>query len=162
MVGHAFIISAHHLVLLDAYRHVIIEAWRRQNITNAEVAAFIGRGTSLVSKIRNGRAPICSRIADQLIELFALDRPRLFLAVEVAGDGNLYFDPAFKNASHAAVVFLQDMIETLAQQSDDDQRAVFAAFTKPTIERVAREAGHDVVERFSAMAPAPERYSRAQ
>lgn len=161
MPGHAFLVSPHNVALLEAYKHVILEAWRRQNITNAEVAAFIGRGTSLVSKIRNGRAPICSKIANLLIELFALDRARLFLAIEIAGNGDLYFDPSFKNASHAAVVFLQDLVTTLDADEDADRRAIFAAFSKPTIERVAREAGHSVVEQFSVHLHSPARQQAA-
>ena len=149
MSGHAFLVLPHNLAQLEAYKHVILETWRRQNITNAEVAAFIGRGTSLVSKIRNGRAPLCSKIANLLIDLFALDRARLFLAIEIAGNPELYFDPAFKNASHAAVVFLQDLVATLDEDTDSDRRAIFAAFSKPTIERAAREAGQNVVEQFS-------------
>jgi len=82
-------------------------------------------------------------------------------AIEIAGNGDLYFDPAFKNASHAAVVFLQDLVTTLDADEDADKRAIFAAFSKPTIERVAREAGHSVVEQFSVHLHSPARQQAA-
>ena len=39
--------------------------------------------------------------------------------------------------------------------------AIFAAFSKPTIERVAREAGHSVVEQFSVHLHSPARQQAA-
>ena len=61
----------------------------------------------------------------------------------------------------AAVVFLQDMVTTLDADEDADKRAIFAAFSKPTIERVAREAGHSVVEQFSVHLHSPARQQAA-
>ena len=59
------------------------------------------------------------------------------------------------------MVFLQDLVTTLDADEDADKRAIFAAFSKPTIERVAREAGHSVVEQFSVHLHSPARQQAA-
>lgn len=40
----------------EQYRIVLTEAWRRNGMTNREVALATGKGMSLVSKVKNGRA----------------------------------------------------------------------------------------------------------
>lgn len=138
---------------LESYRKVIVEAWHRKGLRNIEVAEYTGRGTSLISKIKNGRAPICSRVANQLIDLLELDRARLFLAIEIAGNGALYFDPAFKNACYASLCFFEHMMDRLHDEGACERRSVFAAFSKDTVERVAGQAGVHVAEQFSAFLP---------
>lgn len=144
---------------LEAYRKVIVEAWHRKGLKNTEVSAYTGRGPSLISKIKNGRAPICSRISNQLIDLLELDRARLFLAIEVAGNGALYFDPAFKNACIASLCFFEHMMDRLHTEGECERRSVFAAFSKDTVERVAGQAGDDVAEQFSSYSPSYARHA---
>lgn len=146
--------SEHHRAArLAAYQAVLIEAWRRKAISNTEVATAIGRCTSLVSKLRTGRVPICSRVGNHLIDLLEMDRTRLFLAVEVAGDGRLYFDPAFRNACYATTGFLNTILGELAEHNGQERRGVFAAFSQEVLETVAGEAGRDVAEQFVTLAP---------
>ncbi len=133
---------------LEEHRLIIVEAWRRQGMKNAEVAAFLGRSVSLVSKIRNGRLPITARIVNQMIDLLCLDRTRLYLAIEVAHDGALYFDPTFRNVCYATMGFLHELRARLESSDEFDEKCIFAAFSRSAVERVSAQAGGDVAHRF--------------
>jgi hypothetical protein len=141
------------LARLEQYRIVLIEAWRRNGMTNKEVALATGKGISLVSKVKNGRANICAKFRYQLIDLFELDRARLFIAIEVAGNGMLYFDPSFKHVCHASMCFVQEMLTLMDDDVSPEQRALFAAFPDQTIRHVAGQAGSDVTRRLTAIIP---------
>ena len=136
---------------------VIVEAWHRKGFRKTEVSGYTGRGSSLISKIKNGRAPIRSRISNQLIDLLEFNRARLLLAIKVAGNGALYFDPACKNACIALLCFFEHMIDRLHTEGDCERRSVFAAFSKDTVERVAEQAGDNIAEQFTSFSPV---YSR--
>lgn len=138
---------------LDQYRIVLTEAWRRNGMPNKEVALATGKGTSLVSKVKNGRANICSDFREQLIDLFELDRVRLFIAIEVAGKGMLYFDPTFKHVCHASMCFVRELLVLMDDDVSAEQRALFAAFSDHTIGLVAGQAGSDVRGRITAIIP---------
>jgi hypothetical protein len=143
----------HRLARLEQYRIVLTEAWRRNGMTNKEVALATGKGTSLVSKVKNGRANICANFRHQLIDLFELDRARLFIAIEVAGKGMLYFDPTFKQLCHASMCFVQELLTIMGDEVSPEQRALFAAFSDQTIGIVAGRAGSDVTSRIAALIP---------
>ena len=138
---------------LEQYRLVLVEAWRRKCISNRDVEVYIGRGPSLVSKIKNGRAPLNSKIFHQLIDLFALDRARLFMAVEIAGDGMLYFDPTFRNAAYASVCVMQALLGTLTNSANPEQKALFAAFSHDRLRIAAGRAGKELTQHFSVISP---------
>ncbi len=138
---------------LEQYRIVLTEAWRRNGMTNKEVALATGKGTSLVSKVKNGRANICANFRHQLIDLFELDRARLFIAIEVAGKGMLYFDPTFKQLCHASMCFMKELLTLMGDDVSPEQRALFAAFSDQTISIVAGQAGSDVTGRIAAIIP---------
>lgn len=138
---------------LEQYRIVLTEAWRRNGMTNKEVAMATGKGTSLVSKVKNGRANICANFRHQLIDLFELDRPRLFIAIEVVGKGMLYFDPTFKQLCHASMCFVQELLTLMGDEVSPEQRALFAAFSDKTISIVASQAGSDMTARIAAIIP---------
>ncbi len=138
----------------EQYRIVLTEAWRRNGMTNREVALATGKGMSLVSKVKNGRANICANFRHQLIDLFEMDRARLFIAIEVAGEGMLYFDPIFKQVCHASMSFVQELLTLTKDDISPEQRALFAAFSEQTISIVAGQAGSDVTGRFAAIMPA--------
>lgn len=141
-------------VRLEQYRIVLTEAWRRNGMTNKEVALATGKGTSLVSKVKNGRANICANFRNQLIDLFELDRFRLFIAIETAGKGMLYFDPTFKHVCYASMCFVQELLTLMGDDITPEQRALFAAFSDQTISIVAGQAGCDVTGRITAIIPA--------
>lgn len=136
------------------YRLVICEAWRRSGMTNGAVAAATGRGDSLISKVKNGRNSLCADLQHRLIDLFELDRIRLFIAVEIAEDGMLYFDPTFKQLCHASMCFVKQMLSLIGDDVSPEQKAMFAAFSEQTIAIVAGQAGVDVTGRFSNLIPA--------
>lgn len=136
------------------YRLVICEAWRRNGMTNAAVAAATGRGGSLISKVKNGRISLCADLQHRLIDLFELDRVRLFIAVELAEDGMLYFDPTFKQLCHASTCFVKQMLSLIGDDISPEHKAMFAAFSEQTIAIVVGQAGLDVTGRFSTMLPA--------
>ena len=136
------------------YRLVICEAWKRCGMTNGEVARATGRGDSLISKVKNGRLSLCADLQNRLIDLFELDRVRLFIAVEIAEDGMLYFDPTFRQLCHASVCFVKQMLCLLGDDVSPEQRAMFAAFSEQTIGIVASQAGIDVTGRISNLIPA--------
>ena len=138
---------------LEQYRLVLTEAWRRNGMTNKEIALATGKGPSLISKVKNGRANICASFRHQLIDLFELDRVRLFIAIEIAGKGMLYFDPTFKHVCHASMCFVQELLTLMGDDITPEQRALFAAFSDQTISIVAGQAGSDVTGKISAIIP---------
>lgn len=140
-------------VRLEQYRFVLLEAWQRSGITNKTVAAYTGRGTSIISKVKNGRATISSHLHHQLIDLFELDRIRLFLAVEMMGEGMLYYDPMFRNVCHASTCFVRQLLSVLNDDSSREFREIFASFSETTITSVANQASFDVTERIFAVFP---------
>ncbi len=137
----------------EQYRIVLTEAWRRNGMSNKEVALATGKGTSLMSKVRNGRVNICAGLRHQLIDLFELDRARLFIAIEVAGKGMLYFDPTFKHVCHASMCFVRELLVLMDDDVSPEQKALFAAFSDHTIGLVAGQAGSAVRERITAIIP---------
>lgn len=139
---------------LEQYRMVLTEAWRRNGMTNKDVALATGKGISLVSKVKNGRANIGANFCHQLIDLFEIDRIRMFIAIEISGDGMLYFDPAFKQVCHAAMCFVRELLTLLGDDVPPEHRALIAAFSEHTIGVVAGQAGSHVRGRFSAIIPA--------
>lgn len=143
-----------HSARLEQYRLVLTEAWRRNGMTNKEVALATGKGLSLVSKVKNGRANICASFRQQLIDVFEMDRVRLFIAIEIAGKGMLYFDPTFKHVCHAAMCFVQELLTLMGDEVTPEQRALFAAFSDQTISLVAGQAGSSVTGRITAIIPA--------
>jgi hypothetical protein len=132
---------------------VLTEAWRRNGMSNKEVALATGKGTNLMSKVRNGRVNICAGLCHQLIDLFELDRARLFIAIEVAGKGMLYFDPTFKHVCHASMCFVRELLVLMDDDVSPEQKALFAAFSDQTIGLVAGQAGSAVRERITAIIP---------
>ena len=147
---------------IEQYQIVLVEAWYRKGFSNRAVASYTGRGESIVSKIKNGRAPICANMRQQLIDLFELDRARLFIAIEIAGDGLLYFNPTFKNACYASICFLEEMLGCLNEDVTDEQKAIFAAFSNSTLQSVVGRAGRELTTRFSTVAQIPEMMARRQ
>ncbi len=123
-------------------------------MTNLAVAAATGRGDSLISKVKNGRISLCADLQHRLIDLFELDRVRLFIAVEIAKDGMLYFDPTFKQLCHASTCFVKQMLSLIGDDISPEQKAMIAAFSEHTIAIVAAQAGIDVTGRISTLMPA--------
>lgn len=146
----------HRIARFEQYRLVLEEAWRRNAMTNKQVAEATGKGASLISKVKNGRANICANLRHQLIDLFELDRVRLFMAIEIAGNGMLYFDPPFKHVCHASMCFLQELLTLMDEDINPEHKALFAAFSEQTISSVAGKAGSDVTGRITAIIPALE------
>lgn len=138
---------------VEQYTAVICEAWRRSAITNRQVADATGRGDSIISKVKNGRYPMCADLGQRLIDLFEMDRVRLFLAIEIAGKGELYFDPPFKSVCHASVCFVQELLTLMHEDTSPEHRALFAAFSDHTIGLVAGRAGTGVTGRISTIIP---------
>lgn len=138
---------------LEQYRIVIIEAWRRNGMTNKYVADCTRRGTSIISKVKNGRANISADLRHELIDLFELDRIRLFMAIEMVGNGMLYFDPTFRNVCHASMCFVREMLRVMDEDISPEQKAFFAAFPDTAIGALAGRAGLDVAKRFAAIMP---------
>lgn len=137
----------------EQYRLVLEEAWRRNGMTNKQVAMATGRGPSLISKVKNGRANICADLRHQLIDLFEIDRVRLFMAIEMVGNGMLYFDPAFKHVCHASMCFVQELLTLIDEDINPEHKALFAAFSEQTISSVAGQAGCEVTSRITAIIP---------
>jgi len=138
---------------VEQYTAVICEAWRRSAITNRHVADATGRGCSIISKVKNGRYPMCADLMHRLIDLFEMDRVRLFVAIEIAGKGELYFDPPFKSVCHASVCFVQELLTLMNEDTSPEHRALFAAFSDQTIGLVAGQAGTGVTDRISTIIP---------
>jgi len=137
----------------EQYRLVICEAWRRNGMTNKQVADATGRAPSIISKVKNGRCNICADLRHRLIDLFEMDRVRLFIAIEIAGKGELYFDPSFKSVCHASVCFVQELLTLMSDETSPEHRALFAAFSDQTIGLVAGRAGNGLTERITTIIP---------
>lgn len=146
-------LEARRIDRLEQYRLVICEAWRRNGMTNREVALATGRGPSIISKVKNGRYNICADLRHRLIDLFEMDRVRLFIAIEIAGKGELYFDPPFKSVCHASVCFVQELLTLMSDETSPEHRALFAAFSDQTIGLVAGRAGTGVTDRITTLIP---------
>lgn len=102
-------IETQRLERLDRYRKLFVEEWRRQRITNVDMACRLGRSLSLVNKLKKGSTPLTGPIIDQFIRILGIDPIRAMFAVDIAQSHMSYFDPKFQSACTTAISFFDQV-----------------------------------------------------
>ena len=120
------------------YVYIIKETMRRQGISGGQAANHCGCDRSLISKIMNGRSELTPNMNDKLMDLARIDRARACVAVEIMGDGSLYYDPAFKNVACAVTVFTEDLISSTRGSGPINYGALLAGLSRTCVGDIIR------------------------
>ena len=121
------------------YVYIIKETTRRKGISGGQAAYHCGCDRSLISKIYNGRSELTPSMNDKLMDLAGIDRTRACVAVEMMGDGTLYFDPAFQNVACAVSVFTQDLISSTRDTGPINYGALLAGLSRTCVGDITRK-----------------------
>lgn len=95
--------------------------WKRQGITNPEMARRLGRSASLVNKIKGGRAPLTGVLIDQLADILEINVVRAYFAVEILKEPMIYFDPAFNASINKTMTLYATVLADFRAQSGPGQ-----------------------------------------
>ena len=115
--------AAQRLSRLDCYRLLIVEAWRRQRITNKDMASRLGRSLSLTNKLKAGATPLTGPLIDQFVMVLGIDSVRAFFAVNLAHNHMSYFDPKFQSACSTTLSFFENVLQECGYSGFEDLAA---------------------------------------
>lgn len=125
---------------LDRFRKLFVEEWRRQRITNVDMAQRLGRSLSLTNKLKAGATPLTGPIIDQFVQVLGIHPIRAMFAVDIAHDHMSYFDPRWQSACTTAISFLDKVIVEFGYGKGLVEAAAGAASAGVTADQVELSA----------------------
>ena len=131
----------------DRFRRLFVEEWRRQRITNVDMAKRLGRSLSLTNKLKAGTTPLTGPIIDQFVQVLGIDPIRAMFAVDIALSHLSYFDPKFQSACTTALSFFEKITVEFGYGRGLAEIAA-EAVTPDQVELCAREAAATLARSF--------------